>query len=1433
MSFDQEIVDMVLGPLSGDLILADGKNVYWVDTADMQINKKIQVDLADNQYICDLEVAFHKNELIRIKTCFYDIGKVTTVCYPQDSTYYFNSRDDKMVLRAPGYHDYYVDVNGHIIGTYINFHAFTNTFGKGMYRIDSTGIVNLTTKLNKPLSGEVAGLAISPDTQSIALLYLISNQNSVDHSYLLELRNYSSFEIMAQTKINWDMASINRNVIRMPAHPGLYYSATGKDIVIEKDLSHYIEGSYSEEDWVRSFSAVDLSEMDYFSTLQKRSQIGALTWLKYDGDVIALDPKTGALKKQIWSNLTPLFSFEGFYASPKYVYLYGKLENQSNASGLYKFSLKDEVIYTDLAMEGDTVSLYSGKETIILNNEISDGNMQHGERIAIVDDGKKVQVWDVRSRTKIREISFKNEHQVFLSKDQSSLLVFQKLDGKSYSDFSVGLLDLENGILKSRSYVNIPYGNFSLNGEVQVVPMDQHHFICSSFGSALWRLDTRDLSFTPLCEYKDPNFEYTKINSMLWMDSLNKLVLNYELSDMDYNADFAITSVVSMEIEANSNDITPATPDRMFSYTAKEKFSNSGLRYLQAYSNREVIYQEDGKLVIQDIPTGSETKIKIPANTKLQSCVKTTSAKYLLLNNDSLEFWSMDDKHQIKNSFKLPDSKNYFISDQGITLFHHSGKYHYVPERNVIVKEEKLKPYFTQSSSLTLATNGLMLFNDQWLIDQNNLTLVNELHSFQLHALVENGSKLLKVANSWDEKHKAYFKILLTDPLDTSKIYWKSELHKQEGGFLEGLNRLILSPDQKQAIFWYEPLFEESKECFLFNLESKEIKHFKPKKSFYSIRFIGKQNDIYFYSKQQYGTAKTSNPAAYTQDLKHIPTDGVSSRDTTFYIDFQNLVLVKDGKKLRHYARSYLNTAMELPQQNMLVASSEGKLFFWKVGAPSPIKILEIGEKEIIYLQIQGKLLYCLHKDSEISIVNLSELSVAARLLMLDDNERPSMVWITPEGYFSASKKSIRNYHFAQGLKTFPISKDELILNRPDTILSRLGYADRQWIEVYKSAYQKRLKRNDFEKLTASHVGPVVRILNKHDIPLIVSDTVVKVELEVDQSAAELELVINGVPVEHYTESPYSTIKLPLHEGENQVSFIASNAQGVSSAEESFSVYSKTNSKSTLHYFGIGVSKYQDSTKNLNYADKDIRSLAAYFSKRFPLEIRIDTFLNDNATLENILSIRSKLEQTGVNDKVIISLSGHGMVKDEEFYFGTHDIDFKQVEKRGLSYDQLYDLLDHIPARRKLILIDACHSGELDLTADEEATKVKPGEQEGSKGIIVEDEVQLTDQSFTLMKNLFYDMHRGNGSYIISASGAEEYAFEDQKVANGYFTYALMESMDELSSYTWSSDKQDVTISRLQEAVYEKVVKLSNGLQKPTYRSENIEWDWSLIELEE
>src|SRR5687768_5390878 len=66
-------------------------------------------------------------------------------------------------------------------------------------------------------------------------------------------------------------------------------------------------------------------------------------------------------------------------------------------------------------------------------------------------------------------------------------------------------------------------------------------------------------------------------------------------------------------------------------------------------------------------------------------------------------------------------------------------------------------------------------------------------------------------------------------------------------------------------------------------------------------------------------------------------------------------------------------------------------------------------------------------------------------------------------------------------------------------------------------------------------------------------------------------------------------------------------------------------------------------------------------------------------------------------DVVVLLFSGHGLLdKVSNYYFSTYDINPENPKGKGLAYDEIQTLLDKVPARRRLVLMDSCHSGESD-----------------------------------------------------------------------------------------------------------------------------------------
>jgi uncharacterized caspase-like protein len=235
-----------------------------------------------------------------------------------------------------------------------------------------------------------------------------------------------------------------------------------------------------------------------------------------------------------------------------------------------------------------------------------------------------------------------------------------------------------------------------------------------------------------------------------------------------------------------------------------------------------------------------------------------------------------------------------------------------------------------------------------------------------------------------------------------------------------------------------------------------------------------------------------------------------------------------------------------------------------------------------------------------------------------------------------------------------------------------------------------------------------------------------------------------------------------------------------------------------------------------------------------------DTLFNKKATKENFFKIKKQLLNSKPDDEVVVFVSGHGLLnKDLDFYFATYDIDFSNPEKKGISFDDMEHLLDSIPARKKLMMMDACHSGEVDKA--EPTTFVAQNIQTSSnitfRGNIKEYNFKGVNNttaqsgtnlqsSFELMQELFAGLDKGTGTVVISAAAGKGYALESPKWNNGVFTYSIINGLKNKAADKNKDHK--ISISELKDYSIKQVEQLTGGNQKPTARRESMGVDWRI-----
>lgn len=456
---------------------------------------------------------------------------------------------------------------------------------------------------------------------------------------------------------------------------------------------------------------------------------------------------------------------------------------------------------------------------------------------------------------------------------------------------------------------------------------------------------------------------------------------------------------------------------------------------------------------------------------------------------------------------------------------------------------------------------------------------------------------------------------------------------------------------------------------------------------------------------------------------------------------------------------------------------------------------------------------------------------------------------VNPQQYYYATKGAQKLIHFVKGVEIFPFAQFDLKYNRPDIILQSLQAANLDLIGPFKNAYKKRLKKMGFteEMLNGSFQLPVASVTNEKDLPIISTENTVNLDVAVSDTEFNLDRIIvrvNEVPLNgtagiSLKSSNVKSVnqKIPVHlsRGKNAISVSVLNEKGVESLAHTVVIdYQSTEkTKPNLYLYTIGASKYKEDKYNLTYASKDAEDVGALFKNSSGLfeNVNIKTAVNEDVNIELIESWKDELKNTHVDDIVCVFYAGHGILDaDLNYYLAAYNIEFENPKENGIPYEVFENLLDGIPARRKLMMIDACHSGEIDK---DELVAVEENFNDGNDEDLTFRAINSTatqnlglSNSFELMKELFTDIRKSSGAVIISSAGGLEFAIEGDDWNNGVFTYSFLTGIKEMKADL--NGDGFIHLSEMNDYVRDEVFTLTKGRQHPTNRAEVLETDWRL-----
>lgn len=436
------------------------------------------------------------------------------------------------------------------------------------------------------------------------------------------------------------------------------------------------------------------------------------------------------------------------------------------------------------------------------------------------------------------------------------------------------------------------------------------------------------------------------------------------------------------------------------------------------------------------------------------------------------------------------------------------------------------------------------------------------------------------------------------------------------------------------------------------------------------------------------------------------------------------------------------------------------------------------------------------------------------------------------DGFFDASGDGGGLVAMTRGTEVFGVDQFAVWSNRPDLILSRVEMGDSETVRDFAEQHRRRAAR-----LGSSGERPVGPLhAPEAEIAAVPAGGWAEVKVACSGKGADIaswRLWANDVPIEGDMEGIPSSREMrgsrrvALAHGINKLEASCIDKAGVESLRAQTLVRRPGKGRERVFYLGVGVSRYADKAISLEYADKDALDLGAALGRaeRGSAEVVKRTLVNEQATRAALRRSRAFLEEAGLDDTLVMYLAGHGVHEGADFYFLTHDADPGAIAKTAVGLDEIEGLLAGLKVRRKLLLLDACESGELDgseqalLTSIPGSRGLRPRASRDIRlrrlGAGARPESRLRPDRF-----IYNDLIRRTGTVVFSSSRGFERSYESEALKNGLFSSAFIRALG-----TAAADKdKDGRLSKaeLLGFVASSVAEQSGGLQHPVIDRDNI-----------
>lgn len=1351
---------------------------------------------------------------------------------PRDSILLWSISGARVVNKTAGnlYFDFFVGDNN---GVYAMNNISASFIGSGGDSVFYAKTATLFTKWDsdKTHESQLNQVARKVLASPVNTSFTIVTYNGDSRKYSLSVRNVQDHAVLFE----------KNDLETMPAH--LSYSFDGKKLlfsygkefrksvidIIDID-ARKIQQTLPVEDDIMNAYFIDNTRVGYASTTH---------WVQWNLE-------ESRVEKQVSGNSF----FNGFRVMDallidKYLLVHTEASNNGGPSGkseLQLSALDDFAVFANVKKGGITSFARNNDYTMLLNDVpdfIKELKLNPAQTYFTVLGGdNRLQVWQTGSRKKIFDYIFDNKVQGFV--DESGRYVFAiEYDKEDWTRYRLHHIDLRKGEMESSDLIIPAQGDFKDNSgivEAVAVPGENDAWYVTDGEKTIWKFSGN--RFKPAASFTISDPVYLR---SIQVNKNGRIIC----TAFNENREFNFYTV----------DFHKKTAEKIISGPYSSILPHDDGYYLEA--DRQLLFVRNGK-VEKTIPYEGKF-IRMSNNNSYDKLIVQ-----LIGENSEDVLLTIDNQGNISRQALPERVMGLRMLNNGQIVYIGKGVNTFIAAGVDPVQWDARLPQNKSFENLDVSASGRYILYKDELIDlkESNRAKTDQFSKSLFLGKAGESERIELFSKGWD-KNK-YFSIRKINGTDTTLSETRIPIPGNAAAFYEH-NKMVLSRDKKWLVTvaeGYLMMTDKIAPPVIWNTQTLKAYPLGEKYEKYTPAFSSDSTRFYlvdYVSMDEKTMEGIYNQVSFTLDenLGPVNPQKVPGKNEPAYagqynfnIEAFRVIEWKEpnsfkAKKKFYAPQNIHHMAFYEKKQLLFAGDNKGVLYIWDVnGASSPVKSVPVCNDAINAIRLAEDKVYIFSGSSNIAVYSVSRDKLLGNLQFLEKDKELKLAYYTPEKYFNADPEAMDALHFIKQGNAYPLSSYELQGNRPDKVYAAFGFADKSYIETLKKSWETRLKRvgvQPSETMTESH-GPELQ-WNRNNLALVTREKQFSLNFQAKDTArsavTKLFIRINGVPLRSRTgivaREPGSIFifneTIELSRGKNSISVIAVNARGEESTEQTHEVFYLPEQKqdSKIVYVGVGVSEYKDKTKNLVYAAKDVKDIAGRL-QYFADTVETITITDAQATKQAIADIKNILKKTSADDVVILSFSGHGMIDSANgFFFAPHDMVFDKPLQNGVSMPMIEDLLDDIPARKRLLLVDACHSGELLEGLKANAVLPEGVKEINTKGVDKikkkeEKEKEAERKGYMLMKDMFSDFSRGNGAFMISAAASNEFALESKQWNNGVFTASFLEALYDVKEK--SSDKT-IKVRELRKAIYEKVKERTRGQQTPTSRQENGWWNWS------